>query len=70
MGKLLCFLLVLLWACVFGGASGVDAAKEPDDARLARPVTFESAGKRLHSVLEELSTKTGVSLLCGRNKND
>ena len=48
----------------------VDAAAKVDDKRLEQKVTYESTNKRLHTVLEELSSKTGVTIRCGESKND
>ena len=41
--------------------------KEPADPRLDQKVTYQAKGQLLHKVLEELSEKTGVEMLCGVN---
>lgn len=46
------------------------ADKPPSDPRLAQPVTIECVNTRLHTVVEQLSEKTGVTIRCGKNKDD
>lgn len=40
------------------------------DARLAQPVTIECVNMRLHTAIEQLSEKTGVTIRCGRGSGD
>lgn len=44
--------------------------KDAADARLDQKVTVQFAGVRLHTVLEQLSASTGVTIRCARNKNE
>lgn len=44
--------------------------KAPADTRLLQPVTMESTGKRLHSVVDEIAKMTGVTIRCGDNSKD
>jgi len=44
--------------------------KTKSDPRLAQVVTIECANLRLHSVLDQISAKTGVTIRCGKNKDD
>ncbi len=50
-----------------------DSASQPQppaDSRLDQKVTLTSTGKRLHTVLDELSAKTGVKIDCGASADD
>ena len=44
--------------------------QEQPDERLAQRMTYTSTGKRLHTVLDEISAKTGVTIKCGDGKDD
>ena len=46
------------------------ADKPPSDTRLLQPVTIESSGKRLHTVVDEIAAMTGVTIRCGDNSKD
>ncbi|MBI2844453.1 MAG: hypothetical protein HYX78_13745 [Armatimonadetes bacterium] len=51
-------------------ASALTTSKSEPDPRLSQPVTIECANVRLHTVIERLSQMTGVTIRCGRNKDD
>ena len=46
------------------------APAEIADKRLDQKITYESLDKRLHSVLDDLTAMTGVTVRCGDSKND
>lgn len=46
------------------------AQTEQFDERLDQRVTYTATGKRLHTVLDEISVKTGVTISCGNGKDD
>ncbi len=45
-------------------------AESKPDERLALKVTCQLTGKRLHTVIDELSRVTGVAIRCGKSKDD
>ncbi len=46
-----------------------DVLKDPDK-RMSRLITYSANHARLSSVLAEISSQSGVSIQCGKNKND
>ena len=68
-------LLGIVSSPCFGDKLIIDpnAIKRPDaeqDQRLARKVTYAASGKRLHSVLSDISTLTGATIQCGDSEKD
>lgn len=68
--RILALCCIILSAC--GAVMTAPAAppKPTTDSRLAQPVTIECTGMRLHSVLDQISAKTGVKLFSGSSKKD
>ncbi len=80
----LCLALLLSGALVPGsafcvGKTTVDPNSSPTratqpiaapDLRLEQKVTYDGGYKRLHQVVAELTTSTGVAITCGANKHD
>ncbi|MEN6371776.1 MAG: hypothetical protein ABFD64_07155 [Armatimonadota bacterium] len=71
--------VIILLPCVMWAAKiSVDAntqkttpsTNELLDERLAKCITYTAIGKRLHTVLEEISAQTGVIINCGSSKDD
>lgn len=71
--------IIILLPCVMWAAEiAVDtsiqktdpSANELIDQRLAKCITYTATGKRMHTVLEEISAQTGVIINCGSNKDD
>lgn len=48
----------------------VYAAPAPVDARMTRKITYFSGRTRLHYVTEGIARQTGVTIRCGKDKND
>jgi hypothetical protein len=61
-----CLALILLSA----SACAASDAESTPDPRLAQPVTIECVNARLHTVVEQLSEKTGVPIRCGIDDRD
>ncbi|MCX6345948.1 MAG: hypothetical protein NT018_12910 [Armatimonadetes bacterium] len=52
------------------GGSTASREEPGPDLRLAQKITYTSTEKRLHTVLEEITKKTGVDIKCGINADD
>lgn len=65
MRKTLIFLILLILPLI---STAED--KPAADPRLLQPVTTESTGKRLYSVVDEISKATGVTIRCGNDSKD
>ena len=74
-----------MWLLSFGGIASAQRAfvdpnthkaqaktahTEPVDARLAKPLTYDSGYKRLHVVIEDVGRMSGVSIACGSSSKD
>ncbi|HET6456865.1 MAG TPA: hypothetical protein VFI02_20900 [Armatimonadota bacterium] len=65
MRKTLIFLILLILPLI-----STAEEKPAADPRLLQPVTTESTGKRLYSVVDEISKATGVTIRCGNDSKD
>lgn len=65
--RIIVFLAAILICASACAASDADRTPDP---RLAQPVSIECVDERLHTVLEQLSEKTGVPIRCGIDDRD